>query len=334
MLIIEYFNIMTQGIWLRYLGSSRFSQYLLAALLGATPGCMGAFIVVALFTHRRMTLGALVAAMITTSGGEMFVMLALIPQTALALTVGMFIVGLGTGWLTDNFRDPEKSYLKEECLDFTIHDEKGCRCFSKETFFLNWKNPSVHRIVLTTFILLILFTLLTNQLGPNDWDWKKILLLSAVGIALFIIITVPEHFMFQHLWRHIVCQHVPQIFLWTWGVLATIHALNHFVDVNQLVNSNQWMVLAIATLVGIIPETGPHLFFVTLYANGHLPFGILAANSIVQDGHGLLPLLAVSRKAFLQVKMINIVIGLFVGGILLFLENDNFIENAIRVFTR
>jgi hypothetical protein len=37
------------------------------------------------------------------------------------------------------------------------------------------------------------------------------------------------------------------------------------------------------------------------------------ANSIVQDGHGMLPLLAESKKSFLWVKIINIIVGLIVG---------------------
>jgi hypothetical protein len=37
------------------------------------------------------------------------------------------------------------------------------------------------------------------------------------------------------------------------------------------------------------------------------------ASSIVQDGHGTLPLLAHSRSAFFKVKAINLAVGLAVG---------------------
>ncbi|HMB15715.1 MAG TPA: hypothetical protein VKN62_05315, partial [Pelovirga sp.] len=57
----------------------------------------------------------------------------------------------------------------------------------------------------------------------------------------------------------------------------------------------------------------PHLVFLTLYSQGAIPFSILLASSIVQDGHGMLPLLADSRRDFFQVKAINLVIGLGVG---------------------
>jgi hypothetical protein len=71
--------------------------------------------------------------------------------------------------------------------------------------------------------------------------------------------------------------------------------------------------MLIACLVGLIPESGPHMMFVTLFAAGTIPFGILLSSSVVQDGHGMLPLLAESKRSFLFVKMINFAVGLLVG---------------------
>ena len=45
--------------------------------------------------------------------------------------------------------------------------------------------------------------------------------------------------------------------------------------------------------------------------------GKLLANSIVQDGHGTSPLLAVSKKALVVLKIINLVVGLAVGRLVL-----------------
>ncbi len=53
--------------------------------------------------------------------------------------------------------------------------------------------------------------------------------------------------------------------------------------------------------------------FVTLYAQGSIPFSILLASSIVQDGHGMLPVLAHSRRGFVLIKAINFAVGLVVG---------------------
>jgi len=75
--------------------------------------------------------------------------------------------------------------------------------------------------------------------------------------------------------------------------------------------------LALATAVGIIPESAPHMIFVTMYAQGLVPFAILLASSISQDDHGSLPLLAVSTKVFIWLKVINIFVAFTVGLIVL-----------------
>ena len=66
-------------------------------------------------------------------------------------------------------------------------------------------------------------------------------------------------------------------------------------------------------LVGLIPKSGPHLLFLTLFLEHAVPFSILRASSIVQDGHGMLPLLAESRRDFMKVKGINCLLGFLVG---------------------
>jgi len=88
--------------------------------------------------------------------------------------------------------------------------------------------------------------------------------------------------------------------------------MKHF-DLHQLIQHNMYWVLVVAVLIGIIPESGPHLIFVMLFASGNLPLSILLASSIVQDGHGSLPLLAESRKSFIKVKLINMAVGLLIG---------------------
>lgn len=101
MLVIEYLNVLTRGSWQERLTGHRWGQYLLAATLGATPGCLGAFAVVAMYSHGAVTVGAVVTAMIATSGDEAFVMLAVIPKQALVVTGILFVLGIVSGALTD-----------------------------------------------------------------------------------------------------------------------------------------------------------------------------------------------------------------------------------------
>jgi hypothetical protein len=89
------------------------------------------------------------------------------------------------------------------------------------------------------------------------------------------------------------------------------------VNVADLVQNNLWLVLGLAVIIGLIPESGPHLVFVSLYAQGTIPLSILLASSIVQDGHGMVPLLAHSRRDFFIVKLINALLGAVVGVLML-----------------
>jgi hypothetical protein len=74
--------------------------------------------------------------------------------------------------------------------------------------------------------------------------------------------------------------------------------------------------LVLGALIGIIPESGPHLIFVMMYAQGLIPFSVLFTTSFVQDGHGMLPLLSYSIKDSVLIKIFNLVFGLAVGGTL------------------
>jgi hypothetical protein len=128
-----------------------------------------------------------------------------------------------------------------------------------------------------------------------------------------VIVTVPDHYLVEHIGRHITRRHLPRIFAWTLGTLLALAVLEHFVELEEIVSGHMIWVLVLAALVGIIPDSGPHLLFVFLFANGTVPFSVLLTSSLVQDGHGLLPLLSVSIKDSMLVKLFNLVIGLALG---------------------
>jgi hypothetical protein len=316
MLVVEYLNVQTRGVLLQAIHGSLWRQYLIAAALGAIPGCLGAYAVVALYAHRNVSLGALVATMIATSGDEAFVMLALFPTTAVLMTLGLAAVGIGAGWITDKLMPagwiPEAG---ECCLE--LHQEDKCYCFPRGEIIAQWRTPSPYRATLVVALVLFVFALATGHLGPTIWGWRRITLLAVMGLGLFISSTVPDHFLEEHLWRHVAVRHVPRVFAWTAGALAILAVLNRLVDLPALVSANPWQTLAAAAGIGVLPESGPHLIFVTMFADGAIPISVLVTSSIVQDGHGMLPLLSTSKRAFVLVKLVNVIIGVIVGGAML-----------------
>lgn len=317
MVAIEYANVQSHGLFMHGLGKSKWRQYLMAVVLGALPGCLGAYVLVSLFTHQSITLGAVVAGMIATSGDEMFVMLARIPQTAILMTLGLMVVGIGAAWLTDKIWPNAEAHPPPGDDGFSIHEEESCDCLEPETIRMQWKKPSFARIVLTLSSLFFLALLVLGWVGPGEWNWKRWTFSLISLFVLFIVATVPDHFLESHLWKHVAKIHVPRIFLWTLGTLALLEVIGKYVDIHTVISENQYLILLAAVLIGIIPESGPHLFFVGLFAEGLMPLSILMASSASQDGHGMLPLLAHSRVDFLRVKAINITVAFALGSVML-----------------
>jgi hypothetical protein len=159
--------------------------------------------------------------------------------------------------------------------------------------------------------------LLAGVIGSPEWGWERITFFAGGLFLLFTFISVPDHFLNEHLYNHILKKHLLRIFLWTWTAFFVLHFIDQSLALNDLISNNAFAVLTVAVLIGAVPESGPHLLFVTMFAEGLIPFSILIASSIVQDGHGMLPLLAESRKDFIKVKIINMLAGLLVGIVLL-----------------
>jgi len=315
MLVIEYLNVLSRGSWQQGLAGGRWSQYVLAAFLGATPGCLGAFAVVTLYSHGIVRMGAVVAAMVATSGDESYVMLAMIPKQGLLLFGVLFVIGVAAGVITDAFAGKDKPSMFAAPHGFDLHHGEVCGCFDLKKILRQWKGCSPTRGVLSVALALFCFGLAAGWLGPPKWNWIRVTLMVASISALFIVSTVPDHFLEEHLWRHVALKHGPRIFLWTFGALIAMHLLTDQMHLDATLQRGRWILLVIACLVGLIPESGPHLIFVTLYAHGSIPLSVLFASSIVQDGHGMLPLLAESRRAFVQIKAINFAVGLLCGAL-------------------
>jgi hypothetical protein len=347
MLLIEYINVISKGNWSRNLQSSRFKQVLMTAFLGLVPGCLGGFVVVSLFTHNIVNFGALVACMIAAFGDEAFVMFAVAPETAILLSVVIFFIAIATGLIVNIFVKKFPAPFGPE--HFAIHhtDTEHTHADVKGSWLYNLKHLSFQRAILITGIVLVIIAILlgwfehAHSMGDmhghdghlhggqahHDHEhhygdisgimleerWINILFVAVSLVALFIITVVQEHFLQEHLWGHIIRKHLPRIFLWTLGVLAVLHVAEHFFDIDRWVRGNHLYILLLAILIGLIPESGPHMVFITLFAGGAIPFSILLTNSIVQEGHAGLPLLAESKRGFIWMKAISVAVGFIVG---------------------
>jgi hypothetical protein len=328
MLFIELVNILTQGNWSKWLGKNKMLQVVIAALLGLIPGCFGGFAAVGMWTHGIISFGALLAAMIASVGDEAFVMLVQMPKTAFLLFGILLVIAIAVGWIADRFnrcvRCPEQM---EHHLILHSHEQPDV-----SHLFAGWRrnfrNLSFTRVLLLTGLGLFILGMLTGVFEHDhttkaitgtdfhlllDESWFNGLFVVLAILIFLVFVFVDDHFLEEHLWKHILRQHVPKIFLWTLGALILIHFTMNSVVATEWMAQNQILVLVLAVLIGFIPESGPHLMFITLFLSGQIPFSILLANSITQDGHSTLPLLAESKRGFVAVKLINGLVGLLFG---------------------
>ena len=332
MMIIESLNIESHGRFFSRLRASKFGQIVVSALLGSVPGCLGGFASISLFSHGMISFGALVAMMIATSGDEAFVMLTLFPGKALWITLLTLTVGIAAGVLVD-YVGPKfglKPYRMKTGHEMPLHEEDhepAAPAAPKKKRSFTWR-----RALLFIGIGLYIAALASGMLehehegmeetahggGFNllSEDWMN-LMFAFISLAMLAVAAFgSDHFVEEHLWHHIIVRHVPKIFAWTLGVLIALGFVMEAVDVSRWISANVPLMILLATLIGIIPESGPHLLFVTLFAAGIVPAPVLVTSCISQDGHAALPLLAESKGAFLRAKAVNCAVALAVGFLL------------------
>lgn len=346
MIMIEYVNVASAGKWFSRLQGSRIRQVVAGSLLGLIPGCIGGFAAVSLYSHGVISMGALVAAMIASSGDESFVMLAMIPRQALILFGVLFLLSVFCGLLTDIvFR---RHPVRVSCdPGFELHDaNKGefPRVFRLSSYrgirSAGWERAVIIFCILAFAVAVFTGILEHEHAGsgemaaagtaanvavensrlhlPFDFLSERWMNILFAILSLFVALLVAAssgHFVREHLWHHVVCKHALKTFLWTAGALAVITVVMHYVDIGDWLRDNTYYLLILAALVGMIPESGPHMVFISLFAGGYVPFSVLLTSSMSQDGHTSLPLLASSTRSFLVAKVINAVFAIVAGSV-------------------
>lgn len=316
MVLVDYVNVLTRGRMSEAIKGGLFRQYVITSFLGATPGCLGAFMNVSFYVRGLISFGAVAGGMVATSGDEAFVMLAMFPGKALLLFVILFFVGIVSARVIDKAVGVLKIRTSERCELSVLHETDKCRASGLREVAGQLKNISLIRFLLLALLGIFLYAFISGFVGPSDWDWKRITFVTIISITLTVILTVPEHYLEVHIWEHIAKRHLWRVFLWSFGALLVVHVGLEFLDLPAFIRSHMVWILLIAVMFGLIPESGPHLIFVVMFAKGLIPFSVLLASSIVQDGHGILPLLSHSVKDSVLVKAFNLIIGLLLGLVL------------------
>jgi hypothetical protein len=127
-----------------------------------------------------------------------------------------------------------------------------------------------------------------------------------------------KHYMLEHIWQHIIKRHIWKIFLWVLGAMLIIDIALYYGDITALSAEYTVYFIFAAALIGIIPQSGPNIVFITMFAHGIIPFSVLFTSSFIQDGHALLPMLSYSVRDTVIIKGFNLVFGLGAGLLIYF----------------
>jgi hypothetical protein len=312
MILIEYINVKTSEQWQKPINTSKTLQLFIAVLLGLSPGCAGTFAVVSLYTHNIIGFFSLLAATIATFGDEAFIIFSVKPLVGMKLILVLFIISMFVGFVFMKIKWNPHKHLEQH---FIMHGDECCT--RTQTIKHQIQKISMERALLLSIIfLIILNTLLSpheHGEGHGHLSSETLVFILLAVVSLFIILTVPEHFLKYHIWEHVLKKHFVRLFLWSILTLFFLLVLNYYIDLKNVVNTSATMLLFLSILIGIIPVSGPHVLFFTLFLEGIIPFSVLLANSIVQEGHAGIPLIAENKKAFISVKVIKIILAIIVG---------------------
>ncbi|SPH17152.1 hypothetical protein DEA8626_00667 [Defluviimonas aquaemixtae] len=292
------------------IGKARGMQVPIAALLGATPGCGGAVVVVAAYASGKVSFGAVVATLTATMGDAAFLLLATRPDAALILLPTQFVAGILTGWLIDRFV-------------VTDYRPKGGDCEIVPRIgalrMRDWAYLAAAIPGLVVGVGQIAQIEVTQILGlPVLW-----IALAGTFIGLSIWTVSPVTAMTNAADRPVTRMAEETSFISVWVIIAYLSydyaAAYAGLDLKALFASVAPILPLVGAAIGFIPGCGPQVLVATLYINGAIPFSALAANAISNDGDALFPAIALAPKAAVMATAFSVIPAIIIAyGLYLF----------------
>ena len=288
------------------LKKARGLQVPLAALLGATPGCGGAVIVVAAYSSGNVGFGAVVATLTATMGDAAFLLIAIRPEAALVVLPLSFTVGIVAGWIVDRFNK----------IDLTPDPSKHCE-IAPVIGKVRWQDYGYALIAAPGLIIGI-----TQLSGANIFTIYNpslifIIALTGTFLGIFMWATSPLKAM-TNLADHPLTRMAEEtsfISIWVIGAYLAYDYADAFagLDLEAAFRSVGLLLPLLGVLVGFIPGCGPQVLIATLYINGVVPFAALIGNAISNDGDALFPAIALNPKAAIVATAYSAIPALVVG---------------------
>ncbi len=264
-------------------------QVPLAALLGATPGCGGAVVVVAAYSSGNVGFGAVVATLTATMGDAAFLLIATRPDVAIVVLPLSFLIGITSGWIVDAFfKDNMEANPSEAC---DLAPLIGAT---------RWRDYAFFAAAAPGLVIGI-----TQLTGADVFEiyGQGVTIVGLIGTAIGLFVwaassvTAMTNAKDSPLTR--MAEETAFISVWVIGAYLAYDYIVEFggLDLETMFSAVAPLLPLMGVVIGLVPGCGPQVLVTTLYINGLIPFAALMGNAISNDGDALFPAIALNPKA-------------------------------------
>ncbi|WP_336038031.1 putative manganese transporter [Halobacterium yunchengense] len=336
--LLQYYS---QGALLARLEANERLQPLVGALLGLTPGCGGAIVVMPLYVRGSVSFGTVVATLAATAGDSAFVILALAPEAAVYAYGLAFVSAVLTGYAIDEFGvgvsrvnravarlDPQPDGGTVRADACTVTPGRDHRLLTPLTNALlaAWWVLALAALALGATYLLRGAPEVAFEVGVGFDGLFTVVGVAGTLVSLYLYFVgrrfVPSsppgrggtagsrgaafrHAAFET--SFVTVWVVAGYLVYEYGVVAS------GVEIQAAAAAAGLLAPVGGAVVGLIPGCGPQIVLATAYSEGAIPFSALAANAVSQDGDALFPLLAVDKTAAVVATIYTTLPALVVG---------------------
>ena len=275
-------------------------QIVIAATLGAIPGCGGAIVVMTQYIRGALSFGGVVAVLTATMGDAAFLLLAKAPREALVIFVLCYVVGIVFGYAVDWFHG--RDFMRARVDDYEAEEEDIEENPLLEPVYKLWMLLFVPGAVCALAIALQVDVAAQWSIGGADWVTPFGVAAALLAMVMWLLNPLSDIRMSISRRRPLTRRVADTTNFITFWVLCGFVGYELLVvvggfDVAALFDTWRYAVPLMAIIVGFVPGCGPQIVVTTLYLNGALPFSAQLANAISNDGDALFPALRLAPKA-------------------------------------
>ena len=344
-LLFSWLQYATSGRFVEYIQSHKKLQPVIGALMGLTPGCGGAIIMMPMYARGYVTYGTVVATLIATLGDSAFVLIgAAVADSSfiapmIAVHVISFIVGVLWGYIVDmTGTTPSKPMGKfgpkvgEDLVPESDDDTSLLEDLPREVpEGIGYK--ILHQGYLFWWGVEYELKLAYNPLTIDGFiTW-----IGLLGTTLSVVLFFAQKNWFAddteatigdklHSMRETMVHAASETAFVTFWVMIAYLAFEFTMlfsgisEQDMARHGDGFIAVVIAAIIGLIPGCGPQIIAITAYTKEMISFPALAANAISQDGDALFPLLVRHKAASLWATVHTTIPALITGIVLLVAE--------------